>query len=52
MRDQRFERLRESLEPTVRMVRQLAIDWDEALRLFGEMLAADTGTEPAEEVES
>ena len=51
-RDQRLERLRESLRPTARMVGQLGIDWEEALGLFGELLAAEAPGRASEESES
>jgi GntR family transcriptional regulator len=41
IQDQKLERLRESLAPTVNTVRQLAIEKDEAVRLFGSMLEED-----------
>jgi GntR family transcriptional regulator len=48
LHDQKLDRLRESLIPTVQTVRQLAIDRDDALQVFEEMLdgcAKGTGEE-------
>jgi GntR family transcriptional regulator len=39
MRDQKMEQMRESLVPSVTMVKQLGIDYQEAVSLFGQMLA-------------
>lgn len=44
-REQRLDRLRESLAATVTMVRQLGIDPAEALRLYATMLAAPAAAE-------
>ena len=41
LQSRRLDQLRDSLAPSVTVVRQLGIDWEEALRLFGELLAAD-----------
>jgi GntR family transcriptional regulator len=38
VRDKKIEQLRESLAPTVRMVRQLGIEYEDAIRIFFEML--------------
>ena len=47
----KMDQLRESLAPTVTMVRQLGVDREEAMRVLREMLVgeADTPTEKPEE---
>jgi GntR family transcriptional regulator len=49
LQDRRLDQLRESLAPSARMVRQLGIDWERALHVFGELLAAKSGTGDEEE---
>jgi len=41
LHERKIERLQESLRPSVRMVGQLGIGWDEALKVFGELLGSD-----------
>ena len=41
LRTRKLDQLRNNLAPSVTMVRQLGIDWEEALQLFGELLAAE-----------
>ena len=42
LQDQKKDQLRENLAPTVTMVRQLGIDYREAMELFGQMLVEET----------
>ena len=44
IRDQKIDRLRESLAATVTVVRQLGIDGDQALRVFRDLLDEDKET--------
>jgi GntR family transcriptional regulator len=43
IRDRKVEQLRESLAPTVTMVKQLGIDLEEAIAIFGDLLRDDEG---------
>ena len=43
LRDRKGEQLRESLAPTVTMVKQLGIDRDEAVAIFSDLLRDDEG---------
>jgi GntR family transcriptional regulator len=47
--DRKVEQIRDSLAPTVRMVRQLGIDTREALNIFGGMLDEGAGVPPRDE---
>ena len=47
--DRKVEQIRDSLAPTVRMVRQLGIDTQEALTIFGGMLDEGAGVPPRDE---
>ncbi len=49
IRDRKLAQLRESLAPTVTVVRQLGIDRDEASRVFSEMIDAEPSPDPEEE---
>ena len=44
IRDQKLDRLRESLATTVTVVRQLGIDGDQAVRVFRDLLDEDDET--------
>lgn len=46
-RERRAERIRESLAPTATMARQLGIPPEEALRIFGELLAEGASEDDA-----
>lgn len=46
MKDRKIEQLRENLAPTVRMVKQLGINDNEAIRIFVDMLS-NAGQPPA-----
>jgi GntR family transcriptional regulator len=48
LHDRKLEQLRGSLAPSVRIVRQLGIDWERALGTFGELLAAGAAEDEAE----
>lgn len=49
LQDRKLDQLRESLTPTITMIRQLGIDPKEAQRLFEELLAGDDLTDVAGE---
>lgn len=50
LHDRKLEQLRDSLAPSVRIVRQLGIDWELALGIFGELLGTGAAEDEAEEV--
>jgi GntR family transcriptional regulator len=50
LHDRKLEQLRDSLAPSVRIVRQLGIDWELALGIFGELLGSGAAEDEAEEV--
>ncbi len=50
LHDRKLELLRDSLAPSVRIVRQLDIDWEQALGIFGELLGAVAPEGQMEEV--
>ena len=49
IRDRKLAQLRESLVPTVTVVRQLGIDRDEASRIFSELIDEEPSPDPEEE---
>ena len=49
LHDRKLEQLRDSLAPSVRIVRQLGIDWELALGVFGELLGAGAAEDETEE---
>lgn len=50
LHDRKLEQLRDSLAPSVRIVRQLGIDWELALGIVGELLGTGAAEDEAEEV--
>jgi GntR family transcriptional regulator len=50
LHDRKLEQLRDSLAPSVRIVRQLGIEWELALGIFGELLGSRAAEDEAEEV--
>ena len=52
LRDQKIDRLRESLAATVTMVMQLGIGSETALRVFRDLLETAEGSEPTQENDS
>ena len=49
--DRKIDQLRDSLSPTVTMVKQLGIDREDAVKVFGDLLRRAAGTEPDKENE-
>ncbi len=49
LRDRKIEQLRESLAPTITMIRQLGIEPEDAMKLFDQMLDEDSPAEGAGE---
>ncbi len=50
IQDKKIDQLRKSLESTITMVKQLQINYEEAMRIFQEMLLHETGN-PSNDVE-
>jgi len=49
--DRKIDQLRDSLSPTVTMVKQLGIDREDAVKVFGDLLRRAAETEPDKENE-